>query len=464
MNMTQIRDTSPPLAQRLVNSWIDALFRNWTSRTKLTRVVLVVLILMNFRTFEYFPGFRLLQDAWYGVCLVTFAVLYPLFKISVQWTFTRVELYLLGIIPVLFILPAVTASSVFGQPLLYGVLPQRSAVPILWWLLLINAWRLRWVSKADLEAALLFTCWGSFVLFNLMRLVLNPANFDQVVGFTVGYGAEASFTFSAYFAVFGLFYYVFQGIRTRRNVYYLLGAPQFFSALGHSGRSLAAAIILTLVIFLFKWRGFLASLPALAASAGLLALLLGALYVVDPAATTTRVEKFGDAFKVVSGASDVQDISANARVYETDTAKPYIAAHPLFGVGAVSLQWQGGLVAAVGEYFVPGDIGFVGIAFTYGVFGLFVFLAQYLFAFRFSRGFDENSSPLLDATRGFVLFSALYSTVTGLFVFNIEVSSFFIIVTALLNSTQREERPEPRSYEPERQAWSAVAATRGLNY
>ncbi len=425
---------------RLFVDWLgsglfEALFLNWRSRVKLTRVILGFLILMNFRTFEYFPGFRVLQDGWYGVTILAFLILYPLLKIVTDWTFTRFELYLLGILPILFVVPAITAHNVFGQPFFYGIFPQRSALPVLWWLLLINAWRLRWITETDLRATLVFVSWALCALFNSMRLFLNPANFEQV-GFAVGTGSDASFTFPIYLNVFATFYYIFRGVREQRILFYILGLIQFASCLGHSGRSLSVAIVATLLVYVVRFRGVVRSLPIIASFIALLVLVIGLGLSVRYEDTAERLHKYSDAFRVVGGASEVQDVSANARIYETDTAKPYIAAHPILGVGAVSLQWEGGVVGAVGAYFVPGDIGFAGIMFTYGGFGLLVFLAQYLFVWsRVSGARGGSSSPLLQASTGFVLFSALYSAVTGLFVFSIETSSFFIAIITLLNSS-----------------------------
>lgn len=404
-------------------------------KATLLRLSLIVILLMNLRTFEYFPGFRPLQDAWYVVSLIVFFVMYPLFKIALDWTFTRFELYLLAILPVLLILPALTAQRVFGQPFYYGVFPQRSALVILWWLIGINAWRLKWFNHYDIDAVFLFTTWATYILFNAMRIVLRPGNYDQNAGFVVGYGSEASFTLTSYFAMYGTLYYTFQGIRSRRFAPYLLALLQLISALGHSGRSLAVAIVVTVVVFLFAWRGVRSSLPVLGGAVACGALLFGLSYIVDPSGAVDKAQKFADAFRVAGGASEVQDISANARIYEVNTAKPYIAEHPLFGVGSVSLQWEGGLVNALGAYFVPGDIGFVGIAFTYGLFGLFVFAVQYIFVLRsVSGGRMVERSQLADTCRGFVLLTALYSAVTGMFVFNIEVTTLFIMLVTLVNA------------------------------
>lgn len=437
--------SSLPLADWLYATGVEATFHNWSSRRKLTRAVLVVLILMNLRTFEYFPGFRAVQDAWYGLTLLSFMIMYPLLKIALDWTFTRVEFYLLAVLPVLFILPALTANQVFGQPIFYGIFPQRSAIPVLWWLLLINAWKLGWVRASDLKAAFLFNIWGTFLLFNAMRLLLNPAKYPYV-GFIVGGGSDASFTLSAYFAVFGFFYYSFEAFRQRRVILYLPAAINFLSGLGHSGRSLAVSVLLAAAICCYAWRGPVPVAKVVTSFALVLVAFLALSYTINPTSTLERVQKFADAFRVVTGASEVSDVSANARILETETAKPLIRQHPILGLGSVSLQWEGGLVAAVGEYFVPGDIGFVGIMFTYGAFGLIVFSAQYLFASRYVSGaVAVPPTPLMDATRGFVLFTALYSAVTGLFVFNIETTSLFVVLVTLLGTPQKHLDPSRSS-------------------
>lgn len=430
--------SSASFTDGLLNDVVNAIFHGWNSDSKRVRVFLGFLLLMNFRTFEYFPGFRLVQDSWYFLSVVVFFIAYPLLKIVLDWSFTRVELYFLACLPVLVILPAITSHFIFGQPYVYGVLQQRSAVLVMWWLLLINAWRLRWINESDIEKSLVFVSWATFFLFNLIRLTLNPAHFAYV-GFTVG---GESFTFPADFAVFAVFYYTFRGLRLRRPNLYLLAAAQFISALGHSGRSLSVVVVAILIIYLFRIRGFIRAVPLLVFSSCAFALLVGVSYIVAPKAVSERSNKFADAFKVAAGASEVQDVSANARIYETDTAKQYVAQYPLFGAGDVSKQWNGGLVSAIGAYFVPGDIGLVGIAFKYGILGLLFFSAQYLFCFSFISGAGTaRKSPLLDATRGAALFTAAFSLVTGQFVFSIESTSFYIIVITLASSKVAERSP-----------------------
>ena len=400
----------------------------------LRRFALTVVLTMSLRTFTYFPGVRPLEELWFGVCFVAFFILYPLLKIRSDWTFNPWELYLCFVIPILIVLPAVTAHNQFGQPFSYGLLVRRSVVLDTTWLVFIGAWRRRWVDAKDTEFVLLFLTWTTFIVYTIMRLLLNPANFPTAPpGFILGSGTtEAFFAVPGCFMVFGVLYYALRGLREKKTGYYLLSLLLFAEAIGPSGRFLTISLLSTVSYFLFRWRPFNQVASTLIKFTAVVAVMLGIAFTIYPDLVQARLSHFGQAFQVLSG-GQVQDASANARVVETDIALPYIKAHPLAGVGVLSNQWSGA-ADAIAVYFFTDDIGFVGIVFNYGLIGLGILALQYLFAI--SAGFRirlKDDNPLKDATKAFVLYTAIYSGTTGLFVFSFEQSSFFITLLVLLS-------------------------------
>lgn len=401
-----------------------------TSGFTAARIALSLALLMNLRTFQFFPGMGYVQEAWFVLCFLVVLIVYPFWKLQAGLRFSRLETYLLALIVLGTFLAAWRAQSVFGQPLIYGILAQRAVVLTAALLILVTAMQRGMVQLADVEAALLWLCWGTFVLYTAMRLLLNPASF---AGYGLGFvtdpmpGNAPSFKLPGHFILFGVFYYAILGMRTRRARYYLAAAVLFPVTVGGSGRGLTVCVAATLLYSLYRIRGMKRALVAAVKFGFVAAILIGALAVISPAALSTRVASFTNAFAAVITGTTTQDVSANARIFETLSALPHIQEHPLLGNGVVSNQWQGGSGGALGSYFYPPDIGIIGVVYSYGALGLLLYMFQYRFAWIAAKKLpDSFHSPLLDATKAFILYSALYSLETGTFVWNAELTLFFV--------------------------------------
>lgn len=400
------------------------------------RIVLAVVLTMNLRTFEFFPGGRPVEEVWFVLCLLTFACLYPLFKSRSDWKFSRLELYLLGMIIVLAILPALTSYNVFGQPLIYGILARRSTVLVTTWLLFIQVWRRGWVSADDIEAVLVFLVWFVFVLYSCMRLFLDPLAYPNApFGFILGLGTETqTFAVPGYLLPFGVIYYALRGVRERRLKLYVYAAALFLVCAGSSWRALTLSLGITIFFFLFSWRPAAEALKAVAKFAVMMLVVVAILRAVRPDFVADTATHFAAAVQVaVGGAKEGVDPSADARVEEANIALPYVERYPILGVGEISGQWQGGPGEVLGGYFSASDIGVLGTLFTYGIVGLVFALGQYLFPL--AAAFDKRRyfhTSLYDAVKGFVLFSALFSITTSFFIVALGTNTFFILLSVLL--------------------------------
>jgi len=394
------------------------------------RIVLAIVLLMTFKTFQYFPGMQYVQEAWFVLCFLIVFFVYPFWKLQMGLRFVWFEVYLLALMLGDVILAAWRAQYVFGQPLLYGILVQRGMVLIAVLLILVNALRRRMVGLAEIESALLYLVWGTFVLFSAMRLLLNPSSFASYgVGFVTEPmpGTEAAFVLPSLFLIYGVFYYAILGMRTGLPRYYLAAAVLLFASLGASGRGLIVCVAASLLFSLYRLRGLRHSLVTIVKFGCIAVVLVGTFYVVFPAIVSARIAGFSDAFTVVFTGSATQDASANARIFETLTALPYIQKHPILGNGVVSHQWQGGTAGALGQYFYADDIGVIGVVFSYGVFGLLLYLFQYQFAWIAAKGLQGSSHcRLLDAVKAYILYTAFYSVAGGMCVWSAEVTLFFI--------------------------------------
>jgi hypothetical protein len=399
----------------------------------LRRVILVLMLAMGFRTFQFFPGMTYVQEAWFVLCFLIVLLFYPYLRLRGSLRFARLEFYLFLLIVADVLIAAWQAHQVFGQPIIYGILAQRSIALVAILPILLDALGSGIAELADIEAALLSLAWGTAALYTAMRLFLNPSNFtDYGDGFVTRAmpGEDPSFKFAEVFVLFGVFYYAMLGIRTRKTRHYVVALALFLTTLGASGRGLTVCVAATLLFFLYRLRGLRKALNTALKFSCVVVPLMGAIYFIAPTLVSTRLTGFANAFTVVlTGSATTTDASANARIFESLTALPYIQEHPLIGNGVVSHQWQGGNGSSPGDNFFAADIGVIGIVFSYGILGFLLFLFQYRFAWRAAKRLpDSFYSPLLDATKAFLLFTALYTLETGTCVWTAEVTLFFVVL------------------------------------
>lgn len=407
-----------------------------------THVFLSVFFVMTFRIFQFFPGMALVQELWFVLCFIFLLTVYPFWKSRKRWSLSSFELYLLAITLLIPLLAGISAWREFGQPIVYGLLSQRNVTLFAGALLLIHGLRYQIFTLRDVEKSLLFLAWATLILYLAMKTLLDPAMFvGYGKGFVDGEGSEsgASFKLSGIFIIFGIFYYAFLGFRKKVEKYYLMAGLFFIFLLGDAGgRSLTVAMLTAFIFFAYRWSRRARLINFLPKILVVSMMLLGAAYFANPKAVSSRVEKFSDAFAVVFTGKEVQDVSANARIFETLIATPYVQKNPLLGSGNISTQWKGGYEGVLGGYFHPSDIGVVGVLYMYGVVGLLLFAWQYWFAIKTAiRLPTQIHSPLLDATKGILLYLAINSLATGFFVHYAEISFLFI---ALLGCIVKEMR------------------------
>lgn len=405
----------------------------------LKRAFLLIVLTMNLRIFEFFPYVRAVEELWFLLCLLAFVCLYPVIKAGFDWTFSRWELYLLSLLVVLVFFPALNAYHVFGQPLTYGVLARRSTVLICVWLLLINAWKLKWVNESDIESVLLFLMWSVCAIFLFMRTFIDAGSIANApIGFVLGFGTDTQvFSAPGFLFPFGVVYYGLRGIREGRLIYYLFAAAIFAIGSGSSWRASLLCQSATLLLFLFRWKRIDRVTVMLSQFAIVVLILVGLLRVAKPGFVEEAAQHFVAAIQVTLGGSKQGvDPSADARVEEADVALPYVKAHPILGVGALSGQWGNGPQAVIGNYFSDTDIGLLGMVFTFGLVGAVYCSGQYFFALHSAFRPGQVQRPLLDGVKGYVLFSALFSLSTGFYIVALETNSFFVTLLVLLSTSR----------------------------
>lgn len=398
---------------------------------KIRYFVIMICLVMSFQTFQYFPGMAMVKEIWLLVMLLFLAVPYFAWKVANDFRTSAYELYILILMALIPILSGMAALNEFQQPLLYGTLAQRNMLLGTLALMTIYAVRKNIIRIADIEKSLLVLSWGTLVLYVLMNAFLNPVDFLGDKGGFVGGGgvSEASFKFRTEFIVFGFMYYALIGYRSRKIRPWLLTTPFIlFLIFVGGGRSLLVSIFASLLFFIWRWGTLSRLIVFMPKLLFFLMFSIVIMYATNAEYIGNLLDKFDSAITVVLTGDETNDASANARIIETAIALPYIEKHWVMGNGDISNQWGGGYEGVLGGYFYPSDIGIFGVMYMYGLLGMLLFLAQFQFAFRYSKMIARYNiqTPLIDATKGYLLYFAIHSLVTGRFAHYSEVSLFFI--------------------------------------
>lgn len=393
--------------------------------------VLAVFLPLTFRTFQDFPGMAPIKELWQVVAFMFLCFPFLFWKIRSGWRFSTFELYILAIMSVMPMLSGIAAWREFGQPIIYGVLAQRAIILGTGALAVMYALRRNLISLDEIEQTFLILGWGTLSLYFFSELFLDPSIFAQYGEglVTPGNIEESEFKFRTEFVVFGFMYYAFIGLRRKSLKHYAMASLFLgYIVLMQGGRSLIVSLLAAFIFFAYRWSSaprLLLLVPKMLMAAILFVVLL---YVAKPDYIVDLSSKFSDAFTVVLSGETTSDVSANARIFESALALPYILKNWLLGSGAISNQWHGGYEGVLGGYFYPADIGIVGVVYMYGLFGLLLFSIQFFFAIRFSRHIPVAIAklPFVDAIKGFLLYYAVHSLVTGRFAHYCEVSFVFI--------------------------------------
>jgi len=398
----------------------------------LKRLMLVAFLLPTFRTYQFFPGLGVVHEVWFvlSALMVVGVLLYALSRNVPLGGFGRYLLLLVVFAP---IWSALASGAAHGQPLAFGLLAQRGTVLIGNALILLIALQRGFWTARDIVACLVGLAWFAGLLHLAMVVVLEPSAFvDYGRGFVEDLGDSGHvFKFqAAALVVVGILYHATRAFRSHQPAHYLGALILLAILIGQAGgRIMTASILLSLTILFVRWsdaRRVLTFIPAALLASGLLLLLV---YLISPDATLERFGKFGDAFTAVLMGAEVDDVSADSRRLQILLALPAIADHLWMGSGNISYRWlEGGQAGILGDYFFATDIGVLGVVYTVGLIGTLVYLFQYRFALgaRASGTLSGHAKALHDLAAAFVLYSALSSVGTGMFVFTPEIVCLFV--------------------------------------
>lgn len=330
-------------------------------------------------------------------------------------------------------LGALGANVVFAQPFVYGLAAQRGCLLALFAYGIGNLVASGRIRIPELERALIILAWINLAICAPVLILLDPNNYSDLGSLVSdGGGVFNEFHLPMPFIIFGLMYYISKWMLSDRIYYGMFAIPFIvFIVSGNNGRILNISIAIGLMAV--AWIGSPHKRVKNIVSAVMFALVaMLAVSFLNPDKIGVMIEKYNDAFAAVTGAQSVDDISANARIIQTNIVWPYIDDSPIIGAGVLSNEWNGGYQQMFG-YFHPSDLGIIGLMFTYGIVGILFFWFQYALFVRITPLVNFMSKKVL----GNVFLLAIYanllvmiiaSLISGIFVLVPEQSLFFFAI------------------------------------
>lgn len=402
--------------------------------------VLLFILPLLFRVFRYFPILSSVEEVWYVACFLYLVVVYPHWSKKPFRGISQFEWYIIALIVLVPAVSAIEAWRAYGQPLIYGLLANRYLAGLAGVLFLIRGMRRQYFSFDEIERALLILAWGTFFLYLVMRLTINPENYIGVPGFVNVNEGGAALVLLIYFILFAFFHYFFRGFRNRSFRHYatawilIVGS----TSLNHGWRGQTVTILATLAILCFRWSKSARFTSLVIKIAICLVAGVSLFAYLEPDAAAGAVQNFSAAVTVAFTGSSVGDPSANARLEESLFAVEGIVKHPLLGNGTLSNQWEGGPRSVTGEYFYFDDIGLLGVLYLLGIFGVVLYYAgQYFHIFRALKRLPPGrSSALLDAVKAVILWELLISFTSPGLVEDASVTLFYIAILYAMGTMQ----------------------------
>lgn len=410
--------------------------------------LLLVLALDFFEATPWETGYFRVQ-ALFILGMALFAILYVTDRLVYKKQPDGIPLYYTLLIMLIPLYGALMAYAAFGQPLLYGLLSERSwyllgAGILLYHLLVVGT-----ISFVQLEKAMVIMIWGSLLFFLAVIAVdtLGVAEFADSKMIHVASIRGVRYKFQTFFITFGTIYYFVKYMK-EKDYRYLIPVIILMSyiLLVMQSRTTLLAITMTLVLFMaFNGSGKKILLLLGVTVAGFLMIQL-----IAPEFIETMRYLFEQMMMVMTGELS-DDASANARIFAARIVLDYFEGNPLamlFGTGSVSRHWEGGYSGLFG-YFYPVDIGLLGGLFVYGVVGTVAIFLIPLFLVVMGIRRSRNSESVFVHALRYSLVYAIIKGVQGSFFFQpmSYVIPFFVLL-AFLKLRQSEGRaPTVRSME-----------------
>lgn len=386
------------------------------------------MFLMTVQTFYFFPGMSAPSEGWNVLCFLFLCFIYLAWKVKTRGQFMGFEFYVLILMFIIPIWAGVMSMAIFGQPLFYGILAQRTMILGAGGLALLMFYRVGWIKTEDCKQAFLIPAWTTLVLYSLYAIFLVS---------TATSGPSPRFVYG--FVEIGFFYYGLIGFNRKSKIHYALALPFLLYIISTGQRALLLTTLGTYGLFVLVRGSFARLIVFVPASLCGMAALLGGLYLLNPQYMTDLAVRIDEALTVITTGHAVADVSATIRLEETAVALPYIKNSLLVGNGDISKRWNGGYPGVIHGYFYPSDIGLIGVVYLYGVLGVALFAMQFWWARKYATGASQGvkTSPMTDAIMAFLISYIVLSLEAGTFVNQFEMGVLSIIYLYMVGEDRK---------------------------
>ncbi|HEX5314753.1 MAG TPA: hypothetical protein VFX38_07625, partial [Gammaproteobacteria bacterium] len=197
------------------------------------RIALAVMFLMTARTFYFFPGMSIPSEVWNLLSAGFLAFVYLGWKIKVKGRFETFEFYVLILMVLMPLWSGFMAMQVFGQPMIFGVLSQRTMVLGTGALALLLFYKAGWIDSNACRQAFLIPAWATLILYSAYQVYLQT-------GFSLN-APKARFVYA--FVEIGFYYYAITGFNRKSKAHFLLALPFFVYIISTGQRALLLTTI-----------------------------------------------------------------------------------------------------------------------------------------------------------------------------------------------------------------------------
>lgn len=412
------------------------------------RNLLLVVMLLNsqciFLTDDKIAGIPLLREAFLAGIVLSAILLLMMWKQARQ-SKTAAWIMVFGIgLPVL---SAVLANLNYGQPILYGLLEERRSFTYLlffpaYFLMVKTKPTQEQIERFMLVSGLACVFVGFMYYFKIIPQttgvgytvdektmspddnLLRPdryrigANYVQICAFMLMYSIKRRLTLVKV-GMLGLFaLYLWLVLQTRTTmIIWALAACWIFRSRPRPLFQMAGLIIAALVV----------------------------VYVVMPSAIMDQVDKFNALLGEATDGAGPRDTTIAITLRD-------VARNSYVGMGALSLQWNGGFSALYNDWFYLSDVGIVGVYYRYGFLTPLIALTYYLGFLAIMRNCKVKSDMLaaFQLDFWFALFNMVLasSIMYGGDISGLAAAAFLYAAKARATSESRIEYPrhDPISY------------------
>lgn len=337
------------------------------------------------------------------------------------------------ILAILPIISAYKSNLVFKQGVLDGILGNLRFYNFLIFFYFYYFFKFNKNPTQKIKKATISLAWINLVILYIIRLTMPDyhitfKSFDGLTSYSYGVSMLGSLLF-----IWVAFYYFSKYITTKKSINFLF----FILFIGYDIVLANARItmVMLLITILFYFRNFTHTLKIKFTFLISSIIIVGYIGLITiPSFQIFLHEKsslFENAVEVFKG-NEGEDVSANARLWQMETASRYIFDNIWFGAGNLKASSKDYFLE---DYFHPSDIGLIGIIFTYGLIGLLVLLFQLKFFIKFVKDQNLRRVVFINGTIYFLIFFYIKSIFTGQFVFNI--GFVFILLSILYYERER---------------------------